>query len=185
MSRDERIVSIVAMEVGSRWPLWLNDVRVGSPHLVTIVQHSDQPLGALVSRVLEAANGATARGSAVDILAIACNDRTDRGAIVARAQMVKAIFGCMEQSGSGRVIFTADQRVGQDARNLLVSLARSLADGAPTTGVTVGVSFGEYRSGLWPAITAEDAPAEEAPPGETTEFRLKSAAPVASAEGGD
>ncbi len=185
MSRDERGVSIVAMEVGSRWPLWLDDVRVGTPHLVTIVQHSDQALASLVSRVLEAANAAAAKGECIDVLAIACNDRTDRSAIVARAQMVKAIFDCMHRVGPGRIVFTADQRVGQDARNLLVSLSRSLADGAPSKNVTVGVSFGEYKSGLWPAATQEAPEGEAETSSATTDFRLKSAPPIATAEGGD
>lgn len=149
-------VFIVAMEVGSRWPLWSDHVRIGVPHLVTIVQHAEQPLAVLVSRVLKATAAARQRNQKVQTLAIACNGRCDRNALVARAQIAKSALADM--APGGRVLLTADDNVPDPARHVLETLAKAVADSAPRD-ISVEVSFGKFRSGLFPV--ADVVPAEE------------------------
>ncbi len=151
-------VFIVAMEVGSRWPLWSNRVRVGVPHLVTIVQHSDQTVASLVSRVLKLVASTQAKSRRVGTLVIACNERSDRNALIARAQMVKAAYGAM--SSGGQVLLTADETVAESSRKVMGILAASLAESAPDPEIQVELSFGAASSGVFPASAevAKDPP---------------------------
>ena len=177
---EDRAVSIVAMEAGSRWPMWLDDVRLGSPQLVTVVQHSDQPLATLVSRALHVVAEAKSHDRRIEIMAIACNERSDRNAIIARAQLAKAVMPSMSATGGGRIVLTADERAPQASRNVMLSLARSLADNVPDKMISVGVSFGQYRSGLWPTTPRSEL--EEEARRANTGFRVRRRHRIASGE---
>ncbi len=143
-------LTMVALETGSRWPMWLADVRLGEPGLVTVVQHADQSLALLVTRVLRLLAEAEPNGGA-RIVALACNERIDRNAVVARAQIIKAALASMARTGGGRALLTADDRLPDGVRQSIAALAHALDEGRPGHDVSVTASFGSHASGLFPA----------------------------------
>ncbi len=150
-------VAIVIIEAGGRWPLWLEEVRIGSPDVETLVQHGEEPRAELVARVMTRLRTLLAQGQQVQTLVLACNGATDRNSLIARAQIGKAAVAAMSKQREGQVLLTAHQGLPELVAPILSKLAASLQAYA-TAGVNVGTSVGQSVSGFWAKQDIADAP---------------------------
>jgi hypothetical protein len=130
---------LVAVELGAEFPA-LPLLNPG-PRRVLGQLEGESP-AAFADRVGNAIEGAFGRGVALSHLSLACNERSDDAAQLARRHLAGAALGAMAKQHAGKVFLCAPPRSSGRLRQGLSALASGLYDEWRTAGLEATVDFG-------------------------------------------
>lgn len=129
---------VIAVELGAEFPIPLPET--GARRVFTQLE-GESPT-AFAERVTGALEGAFGRGVALGQLSLACNERLDDAAQLARRSLAGAALGSMAKHHAGKVCLSAPPRSSGRLRQGLSTLARGLFDEWRTAGLETTVDFG-------------------------------------------
>jgi hypothetical protein len=130
---------VVAVELGAEYPSLLPEG--GGPRRVLTQLEGESP-AAFAQRITSSLDGAFGRGVALGQLSLACNERLDDAAQLARRSLAGAALGSMAKEHAGKVCLSASARSSARLRQGLTTLARGLFDEWRTAGLEATVDFG-------------------------------------------
>jgi len=144
MDYDEPGVSLVVMEAGASWPDW-----VGAHHAMNSVVEA-QPASELpedfAARVTHRLMTLDPRSGPLVSGLIATNGDMDPASVRMRAQIARSACSAMASARGGELLLVTDERVADEVRHGLMSLAGTLCGELAGSDVSVRVRFPEARS---------------------------------------
>jgi hypothetical protein len=147
---------LVVVELGAEWP-GLMQADASARRVLT--QEEDETPAAFAERVTGTLDGLFGRGVQLTTVALACNERLDESATLARRKLCGLTLGTMASSRRGKLYLTASARASGRLHHALSGLAHDLSDEWQSAGLIVTVEFGdESRS----SVTAAPAPTPRA-----------------------
>jgi hypothetical protein len=129
------------MELGTEWPGWLRECNNGR-HRRVVVQEEGEGVEAFAERVSDHAARMLALGTPLGLCVVACNDRADERALVARRRVGQALSSALARVGGGRVLLTTSRRSSLRVRGKLSAFATDLTEEWQRGGVSSSVRFG-------------------------------------------
>lgn len=149
---------LLVMEIGSRWPAWLEAPPAGR----VLAQDADEPPTEFASRVVRAIRAIRTQKQSVATVVIAAGWQGDgEQSLFARSLVTQAAARAMD-GGPGTVVLTGHDRLPDAARHDLMATAGVLASQLVGTAIDVRVRFETARVG--PRATRADSGVYEPPP---------------------
>lgn len=148
MLNDETGVALVALEAGASWPAWLGKPHPRTPNTVVEAQLAEETPEEYATRVLHRiARGDLGTGG-LKMGLVATNGDNSGEALIARANIARALCAAMNRDGGGELLLVADGNVEDESRHGLLALAGTLIDELGGRSVNVRVRFREPQSGV-------------------------------------
>jgi hypothetical protein len=135
---DMGIVSLIVMEPGSSWPGHVGDTE-------NVVAAGDDEEG-LLPRTQHMVDALHARGQAVRVAVLACNDATDTASSGRRAEIARVLLAAVAPATFGRLVLCAGSGSSIRLRHELLSLTGTIIRELEGTTATVVLRFGEANA---------------------------------------
>lgn len=144
-SRDD-LMSIVVLETGAAWPVWLTEQRL-APHAVVIAQARAEGLDGFRVRVLHRiAEATTSSGARVSVGVIVAAPAAGEERLEFRESVARAL---LQRMGSGaELVLAGDGHETDPARHELFTIAGALCEELGGSKVNVRVRFSSSKSGV-------------------------------------
>lgn len=136
---------LIIVELGAEWPS-LRTVAVPSTRRVLSQAESESP-GAFAARVGEHLNDVLSRRAAFGSAILACNERVDGSAQVARGEVARSAAHALARTRGGSLRLTASDRNGGRSRAPLAALVGELSKEWRRAGVDASLSFSDHSVG--------------------------------------
>jgi hypothetical protein len=135
--------TLVLVELGAEWPSWVQSLSGASGRRVFSQAEGESP-DAFSDRVAEELSRLGAKGVPMKAAAIACNERCDDAAMLARSKMGMALLSALvdKRPRDARLFLSASGRSGR-VRHALSALATDLGSSFGLPGERVSVRFGD------------------------------------------
>jgi hypothetical protein len=161
---------LVIVELGAEWPAWTGTgvemARRGGRRVLS--QEEGETPEAFTDRVTEHLGSLFANRVALERAVVACNERSDQGAMRARGKLGQALIGALANRRAWQLLFTASGRTGK-VRHSLADLAAVLSSGvaggvghsarsAAAADLNISVRFGDEMPLVQQAPFAVGAP---------------------------
>ena len=165
LESNDDLMSIVVLEAGATWPLWLTEYQRLAPNAVVVAQDREESADTfgkrVVHRIADAISKSTSR---VRFGVLVAASSRDEARIAMREVVARAILKALGSQKEGDLALANDGGEGDPSRQELFNLAGTLCEELSGTNVNVRVRFtgksGVMRSVGAPVSTAEaDAPA--------------------------
>lgn len=130
---------LVAVELGAEFPAAA--LPTAAPRRVVCQLDGESP-AAFAERVASLLDDAFGRGVPMSELRLACNERLDDAAQLARRHLASAALGAMAKHHAGKVTLSAPPRSSGRLRQGLTVLSAGLFDEWRTAGLEATVDFG-------------------------------------------
>lgn len=134
-----RVVSLIVMEAGSRWPGHVRD----SENIIA----AGHEAGSLLERTRRTLALLDHRGQTVRVAVLACSVAVDATSVIHRAHVARALLDAVVAANSGRLVLSSVEGAPLQLRCELLSLAGTLSHVAP--GAFVRVTFGDATAQDW------------------------------------
>jgi hypothetical protein len=150
-------MSIVVLEAGAAWPIWLAEYQRLAPNSVVIAQASGESVASFQARVQGRVAEARARSDAahvrIGVLVAAHDPEQRRGEL--RRSVARALVDAMASAGpqERELVLAGDSQDLNQSRHELFALAGSLCDELRGKRVNVRVRFTSATSGLMRTVT--------------------------------
>ncbi|HKY38746.1 MAG TPA: hypothetical protein VJN18_22545 [Polyangiaceae bacterium] len=144
---------LVVVELGAEWP---GLMRADASARRVLTQEDDETPAAFAERVTGTLDRLFGRGIKLTTVALACNERLDESATLARRRLCSLTLGSMAGSKRGKLYLTASARGSGRLHHALSGLAHDLSEEWRSAGLEVTVEFGEESRS---SVTAAPAPA--------------------------
>jgi hypothetical protein len=134
---------LVLVELGAEWPSWVQSLAGGSARRVVSQAEGESP-DAFGDRVAEELSRLGARGVPLKVATLACNERCDDAAMLARGKMGSALLSALvhKRPRDARFYLSASGRSGR-VRHALSTLASELGESFGVPSERVSVRFGD------------------------------------------
>jgi hypothetical protein len=135
--------TLVLVEVGAEWPSWVQSLSGASGRRVVSQAEGESP-DAFSNRVAEELSRIGARGVPMKVAALACNERCDDAAMLARSKIGTALLSTLvhKRTRDVRLFLSTSGRSGR-VRHALSTLASDLGSSFGLPGERVTVRFGD------------------------------------------
>jgi hypothetical protein len=132
---------LVIVELGAEWPAWTGTgvEMAGRGGRRVLSQEEGESPEAFSDRVAEHLGSLFAKRVELERAVLACNERSDERAMMARKKLSQALVGALSPRRTWQLLFTASGRTGK-VRHALSELASGLSGHC---GDNVGVRFGD------------------------------------------
>jgi hypothetical protein len=133
---------LVLVELGAEWPAWVQSLAASGRRVFSQVE-GESP-DAFGDRVAEEVSRFGERGVPLKVATVACNERCDDAAMLARSKMGSAILSALvhKHPRDARLFLSASARSGR-VRHALSTLASELCGSFDLPGERVSVRFGD------------------------------------------
>jgi hypothetical protein len=146
---------LIVVERGADWPSWVSACRRNPKGRLVVEQGDEASLGDLAQRVAQCV-----RNEAFSTVVLACGERSDEGATVARLALSRDVLAGFNARGTGQLWLALRDRASGRARHQLSQLARELAEHlVQHASVSVQVRFGAGLSANAPSFPGHAASA--------------------------
>ena len=154
-NRDD-LMSIVVLEAGAAWPVWLTEYQRLAPNSVVIVQAGTESVYAFRARVIQRVAEAKVAGTGrVRVGVLVASGRSDEGARSMREGVARAILSAMGTLSEAELVLAGGGNDGDPSRQELFALAGALCEELGGTSVNVRVRFcNNSRSGVMRALAS-------------------------------
>jgi hypothetical protein len=152
--REPRKATLVVIEAGAPWPVWLDPCCSGD--LAVVTQSLEPQNNALVPQVASRLTQLEAMGWVLERIVLVTNAECEADAVSARTILARGLVGRLKNSRARELVLASDQPSGSAVHDGLALLARALEDGE----VGISVRAGSDRA---PASPKAVAPVQAAP----------------------
>ena len=163
MPLPDDAASLVAIEIGGRFPSWVSRERSAAQNAIVEIQTAGETAGQFAQRVAGRLHGLAAERKTLQLAVIATGG--DREAAEARSTLARAILRSMAPSRAGELVLAADRSIDGDHHELF-ALAGALCEALHGSEVSVSVRFSDRlpKSGTMRSVRErrESAPDDEA-----------------------
>ncbi len=135
--------TLVLVELGAEWPSWVQSLSGSSGRRVVSQAEGESP-DAFSDRVAEELSNLGARGVPMKVAALACNERCDDAAMLARSKIATALLTRLvdKRPREARLFLSTSGRSGR-VRHALSTLATELGSSFGLPSERVSVRFGD------------------------------------------
>lgn len=153
MAQEESNIVLIAMELGSRWPEWMETSLECAPNRVIMAQDPDEGASDFAARVVRRIGRIAAAGQRI-VAAVVAAGRSFGGAwTAARCRIVQALARVTNPLHTAQIFFSVDERSSDGVRHDTLGLACALDTELANMGVRVALA--EARSADRGAAGAE------------------------------
>jgi hypothetical protein len=153
-SRDD-LMSIVVLEAGAAWPVWLTDYQRLAPNAVVIAQADTESVHAFRARVVHRVADAKAAGTGrIRVGVLVASGRSDEGVRGLREGVARSILNAMGTRFEAELVLAGGGSEGDPSRQELFALAGALCEELGGTSVNVRVRFCNSRSGVMRSVAS-------------------------------
>ncbi len=153
-NRDD-LLSIVVLEAGAAWPVWIGEYQRLAPNAVVIAEARAESLSAFEARAVHRIEEATARsGPSVRVGVMVLADAGNRERASLRRSVARALLSAMGPSHEAELVLAGDGQELDISRHELFALAGTLCEELGGTHVNVRVRFSSGKSGVMRSVTS-------------------------------
>jgi hypothetical protein len=151
-SRDD-LMSIVVLEAGATWPVWLAEYQRLAPNAVVIAQARAEPMDAFRARVVHRMEEAQhASGARVCVGVIVAAPVAGDEQLSFREGVARALLQLMGSGNEAELVLAGDGHDSDPARHELFAIAGSLCEELGGSKVNVRVRFSNSKSGVMRSV---------------------------------
>jgi hypothetical protein len=154
LEANDDLMSIVVLEAGATWPVWLTEYQRIAPNAVVVAQDAAEPAEAFAGRVvhrIEDAISKDAKRVRVGVL-VAAPSRDD-GRVAMRERVARVILKALGSQKDAELVLAGDGGEGDPSRQELFTLAGALCQELAGSNLNVRVRF-SGKSGVMRSVIA-------------------------------
>jgi hypothetical protein len=153
-NRDD-LMSIVVLEAGAAWPVWLAEYQRQAPNAVVIAQADTESVHAFQARVVHRVTEAKSAGTGrIRVGVLVASGRSDDSVRSFREGVARAIVNAMGTRSEAELVLAGGGSEADPSRHELFALAGALCEELGGTSVNVRVRFCNSRSGVMRSVSS-------------------------------
>jgi hypothetical protein len=129
--------TLVVIEFGASWPRWLDPSHSGD--MAVVAQHYEGAPTSLITQVATRVTRLEGMGWKLKHVILVSNGRCDVESAAARSVLARGLLARLRAQGRGRLMLSADQRLGKRATNQLLAIASAITEEATLGGIDLAV----------------------------------------------
>lgn len=157
---NDDLMSIVVLEAGATWPLWLTEYQRIAPNAVVVAQDSAESAEAFGKRVVHRiADAISKSGSRVRVGVLVAASSRDEARAPMREGVARAILKALGSQQEAELVLASEGGEADPSRQELFTLAGTLCEELAGTSVNVRVRF-TGKSGVMRSVGSPAADAD-------------------------
>jgi hypothetical protein len=153
--------SVVIIEAGAGWPVWITEYQRRAPNAAVVAQSATDPIDAFRERVVRRIGEIAMQHQALHVGVLVCSDDQEPARRAVRREISRAIVNSLDSTGE--FVLAANEDCDARFKHELMELVGELAEERAGSHINVRVRFSTGKSGTMPSVVpATFAPQHEA-----------------------
>jgi len=142
--------SVVIIEAGAGWPVWITEYQRRAPNAAVVAQSATDPIDAFRERVVRRVGEIAMQHNALHVGILVCGDDQGPARRAVRREMCRAIVNSLDSTGD--FVLAANEDCDARFKHELMELVGELAEERAGSHINVRVRFSTSKSGTMPSV---------------------------------